>query len=42
MRRSSEILERVEMLTREEPVNIAAIIRQWLSEPVNPNKKKKR
>lgn len=39
---SSEILERVEMLTREEPVNIAAIIRQWLSEPVNPNKRKKR
>lgn len=32
MRRSSEILERVEMLTREEPVNIALIIRQWLSE----------
>ena len=32
MRRSSEILERVEMLTREEPVNIALIIRQWLAE----------
>ncbi len=30
MRKSSEILERVEMLTREEPVNIASIIRQWL------------
>jgi len=32
MRRSSEILERVEMLTREEPVNIATIIKQWLAE----------
>ncbi|MBN1576160.1 MAG: flagellar M-ring protein FliF [Chitinispirillaceae bacterium] len=31
-RRSSEILERVEMLSREEPVNIALIIKQWLSE----------
>ena len=41
MRRSSEILERVEMLTREEPVNIALIIRQWLSEPVSPSKRKK-
>lgn len=41
MKKSSEILERVEMLTREEPVNIAAIIKQWLSEPVNTGKKKK-
>lgn len=41
LRKSSEILERVEMLTREEPVNIAAIIKQWLSEPVNTGKKKK-
>lgn len=41
MRRSSEILERVEMLTREEPVNIASIIRQWLSEPVASQKGKK-
>ena len=37
LRRSSEILERVEMLTREEPVNIASIIRQWLSEPASTN-----
>ena len=41
VRRSSEILERVEMLTREEPVNIASIIRQWLSEPVATAKRKK-
>jgi flagellar M-ring protein FliF len=41
LKRSSEILERVEMLTREEPVNIAAIIRHWLSEPVTSSKKKK-
>ena len=33
VRRSNEILERVEMMTREEPVNIANIIRQWLMEP---------
>ena len=33
MKKSSEILERVEMLTRESPVNIALIIRQWLREP---------
>lgn len=41
MRRSSEILERVEMLTREEPVNIAGIIRQWLNEPGATITKKK-
>lgn len=41
LKKSSEILERVEMLTREEPVNIAAIIRQWLSEPATTGKKKK-
>lgn len=41
MRRSSEILERVEMLTREEPVNIASIIRQWLTEPVANTSRKK-
>ena len=40
MRMTSEILERVEMLSREEPVNIAGIIRQWLSEPVAAVKKK--
>jgi flagellar M-ring protein FliF len=33
MRKSSELLDRVEMLTREQPVNIAAIIRQWLHDP---------
>ena len=41
MRRSSEILERVEMLTREEPVNIALIIKQWLSENTANKTKKK-
>ena len=41
MRKTSEILERVEMLTREEPVNIASIIRQWLLENTsNKNPKK--
>jgi flagellar M-ring protein FliF len=40
VKKSSAILERVEMLTREEPVNIALIIRQWLSEPVAPVRKK--
>ena len=33
IRRSNELLERVEMMTREEPVNVANIIRQWLMEP---------
>ena len=32
IRRTSEILERVELLSREEPVNISLIIKQWLSE----------
>lgn len=41
LRKSSEILERVEMLTREEPVNISSIIRQWLDEPVTKQRKKK-
>ena len=41
MRRSSEILERVEMLTREEPVNIALIIRQWLAEASSKKSTKK-
>ncbi len=40
VKRSSEILERVEMLSREEPVNIAHIIRQWLSEPAPAAHKK--
>ncbi len=33
VRRSNEILDRVEMLTMEEPLSIAGIIRQWLNEP---------
>jgi flagellar M-ring protein FliF len=33
IKKTSALLERVEMLTREEPVNIAYIIRQWLGEP---------
>jgi flagellar M-ring protein FliF len=40
VKRSSAILERVEMMSREEPVNIALIIRQWLSEPVPSTRKK--
>jgi flagellar M-ring protein FliF len=40
VRKSSEILERVELMTREEPVNISAIIRQWLAEPSVSHKKK--
>jgi flagellar biosynthesis/type III secretory pathway M-ring protein FliF/YscJ len=40
VRKSSEILERVELMTREEPVNISAIIRQWLAEPSASHKKK--
>jgi flagellar M-ring protein FliF len=39
-RRSTELLERVEMLTREEPINIASIIRDWINEPVEKGKKK--
>ncbi|MBN1128918.1 MAG: flagellar M-ring protein FliF [Chitinispirillaceae bacterium] len=41
VRKSSEILERVEIMTREEPVNISAIIRQWLAEPAIAHKKKR-
>jgi flagellar M-ring protein FliF len=40
VKRSSAILERVEMLSREEPVNIAFILRQWLSEPIAAARKK--
>lgn len=40
VRKSSEILERVELMTREEPVSISAIIRQWLAEPSVSHKKK--
>jgi flagellar M-ring protein FliF len=32
VQKTSAMLERVEILTREEPVNIALIIRQWLAE----------
>jgi flagellar M-ring protein FliF len=42
MIRSSSILDRVELMTREEPVNISAIIRQWLTEPAAANRKKKK
>jgi flagellar M-ring protein FliF len=42
LRKSSEILERVEMMTREEPVNLSSIIRQWLTEPAAATKKKKK
>jgi flagellar M-ring protein FliF len=37
---SSEILDKVEVLTREEPINIASIIRQWLNEPLGKSRKK--
>jgi flagellar M-ring protein FliF len=41
VKKTTELLERVEMLTREEPVNIAQIIRQWLGEPIpGPARKK--
>lgn len=40
VRAQNELLERVEMMTREEPVNIAAIIRQWLREPVSSSRNK--
>lgn len=40
MRRSNELLERVEMMTHEEPVNIASIIKEWLREPVEKKKSK--
>ncbi len=34
MKKTSEILERVELLSREEPVNMALIIKQWLREGI--------
>ena len=40
MKSRSEVLERVEMMTREEPVNISAIIKEWLSEPAPASRKK--
>lgn len=39
--RSSSFLDRVELMTREEPANVSAIIRQWLSQPVVHSNKKK-
>ncbi len=36
----TELLERVEIMTREEPVNISAIIKDWLSEPKTSKRKK--
>jgi flagellar M-ring protein FliF len=41
VKKTSALLERVEMLTREEPVNIALIIRQWLGEAVPGSSRKK-
>ncbi|HEX7509982.1 MAG TPA: flagellar basal-body MS-ring/collar protein FliF [Chitinivibrionales bacterium] len=41
VKKTSALLERVEMLTREEPVNIAQIIRQWLAEPIPGGARKK-
>jgi flagellar M-ring protein FliF len=40
VRKTNEILERVEMMTNEEPVNIASIIREWLQEPSAAKKTK--
>ncbi|MDG5815648.1 flagellar basal-body MS-ring/collar protein FliF [Chitinispirillales bacterium ANBcel5] len=39
VRYHSEILERVEMMTREEPDNISSIIKEWLSQPAPKRKK---
>ena len=39
VRKSNELLERVEMMSQQEPVNIAAIIREWLMEPMGGKKK---
>ena len=41
IKHTSALLERVEMLTREEPVNVALIIRQWLGEPIPGGSRKK-
>ena len=41
VKHTSALLERVEMLTREEPVNIALITRQWLGEAVPGGSRKK-
>lgn len=34
IQRSNEILERVEMMTQQEPLNITTVIREWLKEPL--------
>lgn len=39
VRKSNELLERVELMTQQEPVNITAIIREWLLEPMAGKKK---
>ena len=39
VRKSNELLERVEMMTQQEPVNITAIIREWMMEPMGGKKK---
>lgn len=39
VRKTNELLERVEMMTREEPVNMSSIIKQWLREPGVSQKK---
>jgi flagellar M-ring protein FliF len=40
VRKTNEILERVEMMTKEEPINITSIIRQWLNEGASTKRKK--
>ena len=39
VRRSNELLERVELMTQQSPVNIANVIKDWLMEPSNIPKK---
>ncbi len=39
VRKSNELLDRVELMSQQEPVNIAAIIREWLMEPMAGKKK---
>jgi flagellar biosynthesis/type III secretory pathway M-ring protein FliF/YscJ len=38
IRRSNELLERVELMTQQQPINIAAIVREWLMEPSSGKK----
>jgi len=42
IQKNSELLEQVEMMTKEAPLNIAAIIRQWLGEPMASSKKNRK